>query len=56
MAIQPVVLNKLRQIEGGSSLHLSLIEVIRKRYILFRQEIDRRDKEVIRGRLNAEGK
>lgn len=47
-AIEPVVLDRLRRLDGGSLLHLSLTEVVRRRYILFRKDIDRRDKESIR--------
>jgi len=46
-AIEPVVLDRLRRLEAGSSLHLALAEVLRRRYILFRKDIDRRDKETI---------
>lgn len=46
--IEPVVVNRLRQIPGGSPLHLSLVEVVRRRYILFRKDVDRKDKEAIR--------
>src|SRR5262249_55464176 len=42
--IEPVVLDRLRKLEGGSLLHLALVEVVRRRYILFRKAIDRRDK------------
>lgn len=51
--IEPVVLNRLRRLEAGSALHLSLAEVVRRRYILFRKDIDRRDKEAIRAAINA---
>jgi hypothetical protein len=46
--IEPVVVSRLRQIPGGSPLHLSLVEVVRRRHILFRKDVDRRDKEAIR--------
>ena len=51
--IEPVVLDRLRRLEAGSALHLSLAEVVRRRYILFRKDIDRRDKEAIRAAINA---
>ena len=52
-AIEPVVLDRLRRLEPGSSLHIALAEVLRRRYILFRKDIDRRDKEAIQGRTSA---
>lgn len=52
-AIEPVVLDRLRRLEPGSSLHIALAEVLRRRYILFRKDIDRRDKEAIHVATNA---
>ena len=49
--IEPVVLGRLRTLQGGSPLHLSLVEVVRRRYIQFRKDADRRDKEAILARL-----
>jgi hypothetical protein len=46
--IEPVVLGRLRVIPPASPLHLALVEVVRRRYIAFRKEVDRRDKEAIR--------
>jgi hypothetical protein len=46
--VEPVVVARLRQIAGGSPLHLSLVEVVRRRYVLFRKDADRKDKEAIR--------
>lgn len=54
--IEPVVLDRLRRLDAGSPLHLSLVEVVRRRYILFRKDIDRRDKETTRAAMGAEGK
>jgi len=51
--IEPVVLDRLRRLEAASTLHLSLAEVVRRRYVLFRKDIDRRDKEAIRAAINA---
>lgn len=51
--IEPVILNRLRQLDGGSALHLALVEVVRRRYVLFRKDIDRRDKETIRAAMDA---
>jgi len=48
--IEPVVQARLRTILPVSPLHLALVEVIRRRYIAFRKEVDRRDKERIRAR------
>lgn len=55
VSIEPVVANRLGQIPGGSSLHLSLVEVVRRRHILFRKEADRKDKEAIRAGLPPAG-
>jgi hypothetical protein len=50
MAIEPVVLARLRSTPPASPLHLGLVEVVRRRYIAFRKDVDRRDKETIRAR------
>lgn len=47
-AVEPVVLGRLRTCPPASPLHLALAEVVRRRYIAFRKELDRRDKETIR--------
>jgi hypothetical protein len=47
--IEPVVLARLRTTPPASALHLALVEVVPRRYIAFRKEVDRRDKELIRG-------
>jgi hypothetical protein len=49
LALEPVVLERLRAVSAGSPLHLSLVEVVRRRYIAFRKEEDRADKQLIRG-------
>jgi hypothetical protein len=46
--IEPVVLARLRTTPPASPLHLALVEVVRRRYIAFRKDLDRRDKEMIR--------
>jgi hypothetical protein len=48
--IEPVVLARLRTTPPASPLHLALVEVVRRRYIAFRKDLDRRDKERIRAR------
>lgn len=53
--VEPVVLDRLRKLDGGSPLHLSLVEVMRRRYVAYRKDIDRRDKEAIRAAINADG-
>jgi hypothetical protein len=53
LPIEPVVLDRLRRLEPGSPLHLALAEVVRRRYILFRNDLDRRDKEAIRAATDA---
>jgi hypothetical protein len=50
LPIEPVVLARLRTTPLGSPLHLGLVEVVRRRYIAFRKDRDRRDKEMIRAR------
>lgn len=46
--IEPVVLNRLRMEAPGSSLHLALVEVVRRQYKLAAQAVDRANKEAIR--------
>lgn len=46
--IEPVILNRLRTIVPGSGLHLALIELVRRRYILAMQDADAADKQAIR--------
>jgi hypothetical protein len=50
LLIEPVVLARLRTTPPASPLHLALVEVVRRRYIAFRKDVDRRDKEMIRAR------
>jgi hypothetical protein len=50
MPLEPVVLARLRTTPLASPLHLGLVEVVRRRYIAFRKDADRRDKEMIRAR------
>jgi hypothetical protein len=51
LPIEPVVLARLRTTPTASPLHLALLEVVRRRYIAFRKDADRRDKEMIRASL-----
>jgi hypothetical protein len=46
--IEPVVLNRLRGETPGSTLHLTLVEVVRRQYKLAAQAADKADKEAIR--------
>src|SRR5262249_9804653 len=46
--IEPVVEQKLRSVAPASSLHRSLVEVVRREYKVFCQDQDRTDKEAIR--------
>lgn len=46
--IEPVILEKLKGVAPGSSLHHSLVEILRRRYIAFCKQVDRADKEAIR--------
>jgi hypothetical protein len=48
--IEPVVLARLRTSVPASPLHLALVEIVRRRYIAFRKDVDRRDKETIRAK------
>jgi hypothetical protein len=48
--IEPVVLARLRTTAPASSLHLALVEIVRRRYIQFHKDVDRRDKETIRAK------
>ena len=48
VAIEPVVEGKLRSVAPASSLHRSLVEVVRRQYKDFCQDRDRADKEAIR--------
>ena len=48
VAIEPLILRRLRQEQPGSPLHLALVEVVRRQYKLARQAADRADKEVLR--------
>ena len=50
LAIEPVIWDRLRTTIPASSLHLSLVEIVRRRYILFRKDADRRDKQEVRQR------
>jgi hypothetical protein len=46
--LEPVVVNRLRSEPPGSSLHLALVEVVRRQYKLAAQAADRANKEAIR--------
>ena len=46
--IEPILAARLRTVAPGSSLHISLVEVIRRRYIAFRKATDKADKEAVR--------
>jgi hypothetical protein len=47
--LEPILVERLRKTAPASSLHVSVVEIIRRRYILFRKEFDRRNKEIMRG-------
>ncbi len=49
--LEPVVLARLRATGPAAPLHLALVEIVRRRYIAFRKDLDRRDKELIRTKL-----
>jgi len=46
--MEPVVVNRLRTVAPASSLHLALIEVVRRQYKLAMQKADAADKQAIR--------
>ena len=48
VAIEPVVLKRLRSVAPGSPLHLSLVELVRRQYKTALQAADRADKEALR--------
>jgi hypothetical protein len=48
VSMEPLVEQKLRTVAPASSLHRSLVEVVRRRYKVVCQERDRADKEAIR--------
>jgi hypothetical protein len=50
LSIEPVILARLRTTAPASAMHVALVEVVRRRYIQYRKEADRRDKETIRAR------
>jgi hypothetical protein len=50
MPIEPLVMARLRSTPPASPIHLALVEIVRRRYIAFRKERDRRDKEMIRAK------
>lgn len=46
--IEPILVDRLEHTAGGSALHMSLVEIVRRRYVLLRKEYDRLDKEKAR--------
>jgi len=54
--MEPVVLNRLRTASPGSSLHLALVEVVRRQWKLAAQAVDKANKEAIRAAQAAAGK
>src|SRR5262249_52827948 len=46
--IEPLIVDRLQKAIPASSFHLSLVEVVRRRYIAFRKDVDRLNKESIR--------
>jgi hypothetical protein len=48
IAMEPLVEQKLRSVAPASSLHRSLVEVVRRQYKVFCQDRDRADKQAIR--------
>ncbi|HXD86861.1 MAG TPA: hypothetical protein VN641_10215 [Urbifossiella sp.] len=56
VAIEQLVERKLRSVEPASTLHRSLVEVVRRQYKVFCQDRDRADKEAIRTAMIAGSK
>jgi hypothetical protein len=48
--LEPVVRARLRTTLPASPLPLALVESVRRRYMAFRKDLDRRDKEMIRAK------
>jgi hypothetical protein len=48
LPIEPVIVHRLRTTAPASPLHLSLIEIVRRRYVQFRKDLDRADKASVR--------
>ena len=46
--MEPVVINRLRTVAPASPLHLALIEVVRRQYMMAMQAADQADKAAIR--------
>jgi hypothetical protein len=46
--IEPVIERRLRAVSPGSPLHLTLVEAVRRQYMMTMQAADRADKEAIR--------
>lgn len=42
---EPILLQRLRQTTPGSALHLSIVEVVRRRYVQHRKDEDRQNKQ-----------
>jgi hypothetical protein len=48
VAIEPLILDRLGKLAGGSPLHLALVEAVRRQYKVALQAADRADKQRIR--------
>jgi hypothetical protein len=46
--MEPVIDKRLRTVSPGSPLHLTLVEAVRRQYIMAMQAADRADKQAIR--------
>jgi hypothetical protein len=46
--IEPVIDRRLRTVSSGSMLHLTLVEAVRRQYVMAMQAADRADKQAIR--------
>jgi hypothetical protein len=53
--MESAIVNRLRTSTIGSSLHLTLVEAVRRNYKQTAMLVDKADKLAIRNRLNAEG-
>jgi hypothetical protein len=48
VAIESVIDKRLRTVASGSQLHLTLVEAVRRQYIIAMRAADRADKQAIR--------
>jgi hypothetical protein len=52
--VEPIILSRLRVVEAASSLHLALVELVRRQYKLAAQAADKADKQAFRAQLSKQ--